>query len=370
MSHSTTQPQQAGNRSVFAIPAEQLTDLQWSVWERLLENNPTITSPYFHPKFTQAVAAVRRDIEVGIIEDNGQPILFFPFQRCRFHIGVPVGGRLSDFHGVIAASNAHWSVDELLAGCRLRAWDFTHLPTTQKQFVSPTSPIAESSFIDLSNGYEHYRNERHLAKSRTFKHMLQMSRKIEREVGPLKFEWHSPSAQNLHQLINWKSQQYRRTGFVDIFSSTWIRQLLEKIHKTQEKNFRGSLATLSIGDQPIAYHFGMQCQQVLHSWFPVYNTQFHKYSPGLLLLLNIIQSCEQYDCMQIDLGDGAKRFKLSLRNRTLPITSGSIESGNLTRTIRQSWKQAQQWLSESLIGNPMKRSVRAVRLLKNRCTFL
>ena len=60
------------------------------------------TALTFGPEFTQAVAAVRGDVEVGVLEERGEPVGFFPFQRSRRNVARPVGGKMSDFQGLIA----------------------------------------------------------------------------------------------------------------------------------------------------------------------------------------------------------------------------------------------------------------------------
>ena len=42
--------------------------------------NPQLDNPFFRPEFTQAVAAVRDDVEVAVLEIQQQPVGFFPYQ--------------------------------------------------------------------------------------------------------------------------------------------------------------------------------------------------------------------------------------------------------------------------------------------------
>jgi hypothetical protein len=52
---------------------------------------------------------------------------FFPFERRRFGIGVPIGAGLSDCQGFIHAPAADWRPRELQRACRLSEWQFDHL---------------------------------------------------------------------------------------------------------------------------------------------------------------------------------------------------------------------------------------------------
>ena len=80
---------------------QDLTSLELSLWDRLQRGSREFESPYFRAEFTQAVAAVRDDVEVAVIEEDGAAAGFFPFQRRSLNLGKPVAGRLNDFHGVI-----------------------------------------------------------------------------------------------------------------------------------------------------------------------------------------------------------------------------------------------------------------------------
>src|ERR1700730_19289886 len=92
-------------------------DDRWREWQ---QSNPALMSPYFRPEFTRAVASVRSDVFVAVIEDAEG---FFPFQRDRFGIGRPVGARMSDYHGVITRPGFSYDARQLVDRCGLSAWD-------------------------------------------------------------------------------------------------------------------------------------------------------------------------------------------------------------------------------------------------------
>ena len=79
-----------------------LGEADWRLWCELQRTEPLLESPYFRPEFVRAVATVRTDVEIAVLKRDGTTVGFFPFQRGTLHIGRPVGGKLSDYHGVIA----------------------------------------------------------------------------------------------------------------------------------------------------------------------------------------------------------------------------------------------------------------------------
>src|SRR6516162_1826496 len=72
-------------------------------WIELRRSNPALWSPYFHPKFTDIVSQVLRNVEVAVVGDFNGTAALFPFQRLPGNVGVPVGHCLSDYHGLICA---------------------------------------------------------------------------------------------------------------------------------------------------------------------------------------------------------------------------------------------------------------------------
>ena len=151
------------------IPPIALTPEHLAAWADIQRADAALDSPYFRPEFTQAVAAVRGDVEVGVLEEGGEPVGFFPFQRGRRNVARPVGGMMSDFHGVVVRQGVAWDPRQLLRGCGLSAWHFDHLIAAQEPFRPHHWSVAPSPYIDLSQGWEGYRSEQLAQHKESFK---------------------------------------------------------------------------------------------------------------------------------------------------------------------------------------------------------
>src|SRR5688572_20871378 len=126
------------------IAAHELDAGLQAAWRSIQEREPRFESPYFCPEFTRAAGRVRDDVRVVVIENGGRPAGFFPHQRAAWGRGSPVGGPLSDYHGVIAAPEAEWSVAELMRAARLAVWTFDHLVDTCGKFAPHVTASAAS----------------------------------------------------------------------------------------------------------------------------------------------------------------------------------------------------------------------------------
>ena len=355
--------------NVTVIPANRLTDeqvLTWSTWQR---GDAALDSPYFRPEFTRAVASVRGDVEVAVLEEGGKTAGFFPFQRGRWGIGRPAGGPMSDFQGVIARPGLAWSGEELIRGCGLRAWDFDHLVTAQEAFRPYHRVQAESPYMDLSAGFEAYQAERQRGGSMLLRQTLRKARKAEREVGPLRFETHTADPRVFAAMVEWKAGQYRRTKTTNVFAYGWTRRLLERILGHSGEEFAGMLSTLSFGDKLAAVHLWMRSFAVLHSWFPAYDPDLGAYSPGLVLLVEMARRAPALGIRRIDLGKGTKDYKGSFMSGAIGLAEGSVALHPLVRMLRQGWHGTRAWMRSSRLGAPARVAARWTRPLRGWLAF-
>lgn len=308
-----------------------------AAWDSIRQLNPSLASPYFTSTFTQIVAAARGDVEVAVVESDGQIIALLPYQRGRFDIAGPVGAFISDYHGLISMPDVSLDPCALLRGCGLTAWDFNHLPVEQSCFTPFCREQHRSPIIDLTAGYEAYVKERREQGTEQIKKNGNLMRKLEREVGPLRCVAHSPDKALLEKSLQWKTAQFRRNRWRDLFSISWVRQTMEEIHATQTADFAGMLSLLYAGDKLIAAHFGMRSATIWHYWFPTYDLAFAKYSPGVMLLLKMAEAAPTMGISTIDLGCGEHSYKWRLMNGFIPTAKGSVELVCPATIARRLW---------------------------------
>jgi CelD/BcsL family acetyltransferase involved in cellulose biosynthesis len=276
-------------------------------------------------------------VEVAVIEEDGHVVGFFPFQR-NGKSGGPVGGALSDFQGVVCSSEYAVAPERLVKACRLATWDFDHLLDPGHRFARHCRSSEPSPQIDLSSGFAHYENELRAKGSDQIKKAANLARRIEREVGPLRFVSHASDPALLHSVLGWKSQQYIETGKEDLFKIDWFRTVVERVHAEQTGSFAGALSVLFAGERLVAGHLGMRTASVWHYWFPAYDPEFSKYSPGILLLLKLAEHAAATGIALIDLGKGMSLYKERLMNRAVAVGAGSVEIPSwtvLTRKVRR-----------------------------------
>jgi len=346
---------------VRLLRPDELGRTEIDAWSRLQEGDPAFASPFFRPEFTDAVAAVRDDVHVALLEDAGSPIGFFPFQRSRGLLGVgdPVGGGRSNAHGMVVAPDAEWSAPGLIRSCGLRVWRFHHLLAQQQPFAAFHETVMRSPYMDLSEGFDAYAASRRDAGSNVLSQAGRKARKMEREVGPLRFEPQTGSAP-LRDLMRWKSEQYRRTGQSDRFASRWNVELLQRIHATRAPEFAGMLSALWAGDRLAAVHMGMRSRDIWHYWFPTYDPELSPYSPGLVMLAKMAEAGPGMGIRTIDLGLGEAVYKERFMSGAAPLARGAVAPAPV-RIARRTADRAETLIRKSPLLPVARRAARFAR---------
>ena len=355
--------------NIDIIAGHELSPELEQQWRAVQARNTELASPYFCPEFTQAVAATRADVFVAVLRDRQAIIGFFPFQRSRRGVGRPVGGPINDCQGVIIEREVEWPVEQLMRACGLDIWDFDHLLATQGPFAPYHQGHSESPIMDLSAGFEDYAHARRQAGSKQIQKVGTLSRKLEREVGELRAEIECTDDAAFDRLLNWKSAQYRESGLVDVTAQDWIRATLNRIRATRSSSFAGLLSVLWAGPNMIAAHMGMRSESVWHYWFPAYDAAYARYSPGLILLLEMARRAEDVGPRIIDLGKGEALYKERLANGAVPLAEGSVQLASLNRRLRQFGNSAEAWIRHSPIAPLLRAPGRMIKTAARRAGY-
>ena len=260
----------------------ELGPAEISAWQSMQRATPSLANPFLSPEFAVAVGRFRPDAQVAVLTEGQSITGFFPFERRRLSMGVPICGWLTPCQGLIHAPGVEWDPRELLRGCRLSAWRFDNLIADQRPFGPYQAATAPSPMIDLADGFDAYYAKLRLKSPRFCRELARKTRKLAREAGELRIVADSRDTNMLRTLMAWKSDQYRRTSHVDRFEQPWLAGLLYALLATRGDHVSGLLSVLYAGDQPVAAQFGLRTRNLLVGWFTAYDTRFGKYSPGLI----------------------------------------------------------------------------------------
>lgn len=293
-------------------------------WHQMQQATPFLADPFLSPEYAIAVGRLRPQARVGILMCGQRTVGFFPFEVRRLGVGGPISSWLSARQGVVHTPEAGWDMGELLRGCGLSAWRFDNLVAEQAVSIPGRASLAPAPVIDLTGGFAAYYAHLRSRVPRYCRELERKARKLGREVGELRLELDAQDQKLLGLLIQWKSDQYRRTSHVDRFARPWVTDLLYAMLDTHSAHLTGSLSVLYAGDQPVAIQFGLRCGGVLCGWFTGYNQDYCRYSPGLLQLRLMAEALAGSNVHALHMGKGANGALRVFKNSDVQVGAGVV----------------------------------------------
>ena len=319
---------------VSLIRPNELGPAEVAAWHAMQRATPSLANPFLSPEFAVAVGHVRPDARVAVLTEGQSITGFFPFERRRLGMGVPICGWMTPCQGLIHAQGVEFDPRELLRGCKLSAWRFDNLIVDQQPFRPYHTTTVASPMIDLSDGFDAYNEKLRMKSPRFCRELGRRTRKLEREWGEIRIEADSRDTNVLRTLMAWKSGQYRQTNHVDRFEQPWLVELLNVLLATRSAHASGLLSVLYAGDQPVAAQFGIHTESVLVGWFTGYDMHLGKYSPGLIHLTKMTEELADVGIRVIDMGAGAKNYyKEILKSDDNFIAQGIVTSRSVLGKI-------------------------------------
>ena len=351
-------------------PTEVDADL-YRRWCLILNNHPLYRSPYYHPEYTLAVAAVRSDVRLLVMEDVGRICGFFPFHQTAKG-ALTVGEILTDYQGPVADMNLQLPVKTLLKAMRTSYFGFNHMPSERLEFSRHAWQHSRSLQLNLDGGFAAY--SQRLMQQRDASLLKKVDtnrRKLRNKFGELRFEMQSISQTDFDGLLAGKSEQFRRTGGTqhDLFAVPWIRAMVQRLFQTRQPAFSGIFSVLFVGERMIAAHFGLRSEQVLHYWFPWYDTEYAGYSPGLILLASCAEGAAEQGLRIIDLGRGEQAYKQRFTTGYQALCEGAVSSPMLVASAHGYYHQGRQAIKSSQLGHRIRAWKQAQSQPLNRCFY-
>ena len=351
---------------VRVVAAEELSQDAIDRWGEIQDADPALASPYFSPDFTLRVADVWPDIRVAILETGDRQVGFFPFQ-ARGRSGHAVGERLNHREGAIVERGIDVHPVELIRLCGLRDWRFNMMPASQEAFAPFHQSHWQAPYMDLSAGYEAYvadHKRRHSGK--WFATLGRLQRKLEREVGPLRFMFHSEEPRDFETIIRLKTEQFQHyNNLNDPAYMALFRHLLA----TPTPRCSVGVSVLHVGDRFIAGQIAVGSQSMLGPVVTSYDPALARYSPGSLLMIKACEEAAARGIVTYDLSGGEQAYKSIWMSDADELAGGYVATDRLTaaqRSIEAAYQRRKYHLLNHGALGPERRLGRAVRDIRGR----
>jgi CelD/BcsL family acetyltransferase involved in cellulose biosynthesis len=327
----------------------RLGSVELAIWSQMMAATPHLQRGFFSPSFARACESAYGRVYVAVLHEGGTIRGFLPFQfRTAWHaqlrLAERIGGEMCDNSGLVAEAGFVTDPATLLRYCGLNVLFITHLSEGQEAFGLTASSWEVGHRIDLFAGSACYFATLAADRKSFVQDTQRRLRRAARDYGPLSFTFATqPRRQDMIQLIAEKRRQYQRTNARDAFIDDPRRlRLIEVLADMSTADCNPVLSTLTAGERVLARHLGIWHAGVLNYWFPVYDVEAQKISPGRLLLWHTIERAETLGIRLVDRGAGESEAKRDFSTGTARFGRANIMSGRI-----RSWParlyQAANW---------------------------
>lgn len=292
--------------TIEAIKAGDLDSEARTAWQAFRNARPELASPYFDLRYVLAASQVAPRAGVAVIRRAGELVGFLPFQR-RGGLIQPIAAPLTDYHGLVAKPGVEIDLSAVVSALGARRFRFAGLVggCGQVQGEGRAAMIA-----DLSDGFEGWLQQRRAAGHGDFlRDKRRRLRQLEAKYGKVTFTLEKRAAEVLDLVLNVKRGQMLRTGQHDIFSVRWTQALLRRLTNSTEAGFGLKFAVLRAGDKIVAAEVGLRSGDSYHLWFPIYDPDYAKYSPGALMTMASLEALAEAGVKRVDFGPEGESYK-------------------------------------------------------------
>lgn len=305
-----------GGITVDVVDAGALSAAERQAWAAFLVASPHLRGPFFSFDFTLAASRLAPGASVAVARRSGQVLAFLPFQ-ARGRALLPLGAPLADYHGLIAAPDCGITISDLL-----RRLDATRFRSTG--WIGPLQAGRGQERLcmaaDLSQGYDAWAEGRRS----TLKDKGRRMRALARDHGEPTVLLDDPDPDAVEWLFRGKRSQYALTDQHDVFACGWTGDLVRNLWRERGTRFGAHVATMRIEGRIIAAEASLRAGDVRHLWFPFYDRDFARYSPGVLLLLEQLRGAPGQGVKQVDFGPDVEGYKIEFADPAGSVFEGSV----------------------------------------------
>ena len=301
---------------------DELTAEQIEAWRDLSAASPAYSGALQSPEFTQMISGIRDDVRVILVSRGAKLVAVLPVHERGFGLVRPAGAPFCDASGPVLAQDETLTLSDII---RLSGYAGFRSQTSLSEAgpLGSTSAPEETYAIELKGrSTEAYLEEHRAQHPKRFKNFRRLMSKLSRDMGEVEFFAGAPKAEDVSQLLTWKSHQFETDGLLDITSAGHSGEILRAAASqgfTTEAGFGGYVTGLRVGGRLIAGHFGLRQGSDFHPWISAYSPELGDYSPGGLLLYRAIEKMTEMGLESYDLSSGHDFYKKYFADLSDPI---------------------------------------------------
>jgi CelD/BcsL family acetyltransferase involved in cellulose biosynthesis len=315
------------------VRPRELSETEVERWRALASTSLELQNPFLTPAFARAVDAISDRARVAVFEDGGRIVGFLPFELRARGVGTAIGRKVNTRQGFVHEPDLPWSWTQLLDATGLDVLELHDLVGSQGAGTRSLELVA-APMIDTGVGWDDYLSRR--KKTKTVKTILYKERKLRREHEDVLFRsGPAKDCAELRQLVAWKSQQYRRSGWPDVFARRGVVDLLELLAEDREPGLRAVGSSLHIDGRLVATDLSITTDTVFAGWFAAHDPELARFSPGAIRTLRTVEAAFDRGVSCIDLSRGDESYKDTLKTSDGEVATGFVARPSARATAYQ-----------------------------------
>ncbi len=271
------------------------------------------------------------EIFILVASENDKPIAIFPFVIKKFiffSILEFIGDDQFDYNSPLIRKNTSniesiWSeIKEKIPKHDVKV--FKRLPEFLGENFNPFLKLFPKRIIQLSHQLFLKKNSENtnLISKRTKKNVLRSKRKLS-ELGNLDIficENSNDYEKTINETLKQKEKKYIETGVRNILHKKIIKNFYTSLFQLNQYNLNVHLSSLNLNGEILATHLGFIYKKTFYYIFPTYkSSQYDKYSPGKVLLYELVQLSTKHEMKIFDLTIGSEDYKKKWSNSSMKI---------------------------------------------------
>ncbi len=308
-------------RSSVVRPGE-LGEPELRRWHEFQAAELELQNPFLSSAFARAVDAVSDRARVAVIEDGDAIVGFLPFELRARGVATAIGSRVNTRQAFVHEPGLLWTWPRLLEATNLDVLELGDLVGIQSDGRRSLETVA-APVIDTAPGWDAYLQR--IKQSKNVKTTLYKERKLRRELPDVLFEsGPAKDRAQLRQLVVWKSQQYRRSGWPDVFARRGVTDLLDVLTSDSEAGLHAVGSSLRVDGRLVATDLSLASDTVFAGWFAAHDPAYSRFSPGAIRTLRTIEAAFDRGVLLVDLSRGDEAYKDTLKTGDAEIATGYV----------------------------------------------
>jgi CelD/BcsL family acetyltransferase involved in cellulose biosynthesis len=291
-------------------------------WRGFCAAEPVWRNPLLGPDFAQLVGEIRDDARVAVFSRGGQPVGFLAFHQRPGGLARPIGTVFSDYHALVAAPGERIDGREALRAAGIKAFRAHGMidPAGAFEDVAPSGKVGY--LIAPGPSPEAYLKNFKATHPKRLRNFNRLRNKLTREYGEIALVADDASPDALELLLQWKRDQFHRTGLHDVLRPHWARALMDAVFARREAPLRGRMITLRAGGRVVAGQFGPEANRIMHGWISSIDPACASAGPGTVLMLRLAEAMQEGGIEVCDMGPGHDHYKAPFATDRIPIGEG------------------------------------------------